>query len=57
VDILREEDPEVLLSLPDVKALVPGHRVVLKRAYVDLRYILFECIILVILSLPIWVGS
>jgi hypothetical protein len=24
---------------------------------VDLRYILFECIILVILSLPIWVGS
>lgn len=38
VDILLEEDPEVLFGLKEVKALVPGHRLVLKKAFVDLRY-------------------
>jgi hypothetical protein len=35
--VLKEEDPEVLLDLPAVKALKPGHKVVLKKAFVDLR--------------------
>jgi hypothetical protein len=37
VETLKMEDPEVLLGLPEVQALVPGLKVVLKKAFVDLK--------------------
>jgi hypothetical protein len=35
--VLKEEDPEVLMGLQEVQALKPGHKLVLKKAFVDLR--------------------
>jgi hypothetical protein len=37
INILKEEDPEILVHLPEIKSLAPGHKIVLKRAFIDLR--------------------